>query len=79
MFIRRAFLVSAGLLSRCCAPASARASAVSVNGATLSFAAVDGEANDVTVAFAPGTYTIAERAARPVSAWRLHAGRTRPR
>ena len=52
MFIRRAFLVAAGLLALL-APASARASAVTVNGSTLSFVAVDGEANDVTVAFAP--------------------------
>ena len=38
-----------------------------VAGSTLSFAAVDGEANDVTVAFAPGTYTITDAGA-PVSA-----------
>ena len=62
MFIRRALLVAVGLLVLL-APASARASAVAVNGSTLSFAAVDGEANDVTVTFAPGTYTITDAGA----------------
>ena len=46
-----------GVIVALAAPASAQASAVSVAGSTLSFAAVDGEANDVTVAFAPGSYT----------------------
>jgi hypothetical protein len=45
------------------APAAAQAGDASISGATLSYTAADGEANAVTVSFAPGTYTIADSVA----------------
>src|SRR3954454_9984698 len=51
-------LVSAMLALAAASPA--QASSVSVSGSTLSFAAADGEANDVTVTLSGGAYVVAD-------------------
>ena len=45
------------------APAAAQAGVVSVAGTTLSFAAGDDEANNLTVSFSPGLYTLVDSGA----------------
>ena len=50
------------------APAAAQAADVSVTGNTLSFAALDGETNDLNVSLAGGFYTLVDLGGTPVTA-----------
>jgi Ca2+-binding RTX toxin-like protein len=50
------------------APSAARAGDVSTAGATLSFVALEGEANDLSVTLAGGTYTLTDAGGEPVTA-----------
>ncbi|HEX5620620.1 MAG TPA: calcium-binding protein [Solirubrobacteraceae bacterium] len=61
MHLCRSALLACVLLAL--APAAASAADVSITGATLSFAAADGENNVVTVSFVPGTYTLTDSVA----------------
>ena len=54
-------VISALLVLAAAGPA--QASSVSVSGSTLSFAAADGEANDVTVTLTGGAYVVADAGA----------------
>ena len=61
MHLCRSALLACVLLA--VAPAAASAADVSISGATLAFAAADGENNVVTVSFVPGTYTLVDTGA----------------
>ena len=61
MSLCRSALLACVLLA--VAPTAASAADVSISGATLSFAAADGENNAVTVSLAAGTYTLADAGA----------------
>jgi Ca2+-binding RTX toxin-like protein len=52
-----------GALLALAVPATANAATLSIAGSTVSFAAADGETNDVTVALAAGAYTITDAGA----------------
>lgn len=59
----RCVLLFGSVLLALAAPATAHASTVSIAGSTLSFVTVDGESNDVTVLFAPGSFTVTDTGA----------------
>ena len=61
MHLCRSALLACVLLA--VAPAAASAADVSISGATLAFAAADGENNVVSVSFVPGTYTLVDTGA----------------
>ena len=66
MRIWRSALIAFSLLVA--APAAAQAADVSVSGATLTFAALDGETNDLNVSLAAGVYTLVDLGGTPVTA-----------
>ena len=66
MSLCRSALLAAALLL--VAPAAAQAAAVSLSGATLSYVAAEGEANDLSVSLAEGVYTLTDAAGEPVTA-----------
>jgi Ca2+-binding RTX toxin-like protein len=66
MSLCRSALLAAALLLL--APAAAQAATVSLAGATLSYVAAEGEANDLSVSLAAGVYTLTDAAGEPVTA-----------